>query len=124
MDEFARVLRAWRHRLRPEDIGFSPGRNRRTAGLRREELALVAGVSVDYITRMEQGRARNPSPQLLSSLARALRLSDEERDHLFRVAGAAVRPSGVVPTHVTPSAQRMVERFPNAPVAVAVHTAI
>jgi transcriptional regulator with XRE-family HTH domain len=124
MDEFARVLRAWRKRVRPQDIGLSPGLNRRTSGLRREELALVAGVSVDYITRLEQGRARNPSSQLLSALARALRLSDVEREHLFRVAGAAVPPSGLVPTHVTPTAQRMVDRFDNAPVVVAVHTAI
>jgi hypothetical protein len=124
MDEFARVLRAWRNRVRPEDVGLSPGLNRRTPGLRREELALIAGVSVDYIVRLEQGRARHPSPQLLASLARALRLTDVEREHLFRVAGAAIRPVGQVPRHVTPTAQRMVDRFRNAPVAVAVHTAI
>ncbi|WP_328939199.1 helix-turn-helix transcriptional regulator [Streptomyces tauricus] len=124
MDEFAQILRAWRDRVRPEDIGLPPGLGRRAPGLRREELALIAGVSVDYIVRLEQGRARNPSPQLLTSLARALRLTDAERDHLFRVAGAAVPPAGHVPRHVTPTAQRMVDRFRNAPVAVAVHTAI
>ncbi len=125
MDEFAQILRTWRAWVRPEDVGLPPGLNRRTPGLRREELALVAGVSVDYVVRLEQGRARNPSPQLLTSLARALRLSDAERDHLFRVAGAAVpSATGHVPRHVTPSAQRMVGRFHNAPVAVAVHTAI
>lgn len=124
MDEFAQILRAWRDRVSPEEVGLAPGLNRRTSGLRREELALTAGVSVDYIVRLEQGRARNPSPQLLASLARALRLTDVERDHLFRVAGAAVPSAGLVPKHVTPSAQRMVDRFRNAPVAVAVHTAI
>lgn len=124
MDEFAQILRAWRDRVRPEDVGLPPGLGRRAPGLRREELALIAGVSVDYIVRLEQGRARNPSPQLLTSLARALRLTDAERDHLFRVAGAAVPPAGHVPRHVTPTAQRMVDRFRNAPVAVAVHTAI
>ncbi|AEM85782.1 helix-turn-helix domain protein [Streptomyces violaceusniger Tu 4113] len=124
MDEFAQILRAWRDRARPEDVGLPPGLNRRTPGLRREELALIAGVSVDYIVRLEQGRARNPSPQLLTSLARALRLTDAERDHLFRVAGAAIPSAGHVPRHVTPSARRMVDRFRNAPVAVAVHTAI
>ncbi|MEU1395075.1 helix-turn-helix transcriptional regulator [Micromonospora zamorensis] len=124
MDEFAQVLRAWRDRVRPADVGLPPGLGRRAPGLRREELALLAGVSVDYIVRLEQGRARHPSPQLLASLARALRLNDLERDHLFRVAGAAVPPAGFVPRQVTPSAQRMVDRFRNAPVAVAVHTAI
>ncbi len=124
MDEFAQILRAWRDRVRPEDAGLPPGLNRRAPGLRREELALIAGVSVDYVVRLEQGRARHPSPQLLASLARALRLNDVERDHLFRVAGAAVPSRGLVPRDVTPSAQRMVDRFRNAPVAVAVHTAI
>lgn len=124
VDEFAQVLRAWRDRVRPADVGLPPGLGRRAPGLRREELALLAGVSVDYIVRLEQGRARHPSPQLLASLARALRLNDLERDHLFRVAGAAVPPAGFVPRQVTPSAQRMVDRFRNAPVAVAVHTAI
>jgi len=124
MDEFARVLRSWRRRVRPEDAGLPPGLNRRISGLRREELALLAGISVDYIVRLEQGRARNPSPQLLSALARALRLSDAEREHLFRVAGAALPPKGSVPRLVTPTAQRMVDRFRNAPVAVAMHTAI
>lgn len=124
MDEFAQILRAWRDRVRPEDVGLPPGLNRRTPGLRREELALIAGVSVDYIVRLEQGRARNPTPQLLTSLARSLRLTDVERDHLFRVAGAAIPPAGHVPRRITPTAQRMVDRFRNAPVAVAVHTAI
>jgi transcriptional regulator with XRE-family HTH domain len=124
MDEFAQVLRAWRDRVRPEDVGLPPGLNRRAPGLRREELALIAGVSVDYIVRLEQGRARHPSPQLLGALARALRLTDAEREHLFRVAGAAVPPAGQVPRTVTPTAQRLVDRFRNAPVAVAVHTAI
>jgi transcriptional regulator with XRE-family HTH domain len=124
MNEFAQVLRAWRDRVRPEDVGLPPGPNRRATGLRREELALIAGVSVDYIVRLEQGRARNPSPQLLAALARALRLSDGEREHLFRVAGAALPPAGHVPRHVSPTAQRMVDRFRDTPVAVAVHTAI
>ena len=124
MNEFAAVLRAWRDRVRPEDVGLPPGLGRRTPGLRREELALLAGVSVDYIVRLEQGRALNPSQQLLTSLARSLRLTDDERDHLFRVAGAAVPSTGHVPRHLTPTAQRMVDRFRDAPVAVAVHTAI
>ncbi len=90
MSEFAEVLRAWRDRVRPAEVGLPAGPGRRTAGLRREELATLAGVSVDYVVRLEQGRATNPSPQLLGALATALRLTEAERDHLFRVAGAAV----------------------------------
>jgi transcriptional regulator with XRE-family HTH domain len=124
VDGLAQVLRAWRGRVRPEDVGFAPGSNRRTPGLRREELALIAGMSVDYVVRLEQGRARNPSPQLLATLARALRLNDDERRHLYRVAGVALPPVGHVPRHITPTAQRMVDRFRDVPVAIALHSAI
>ena len=88
--ELGRFLRSRRDRLTPSEVDLPGGTRRRVPGLRREELALIAGVSVDYIVRLEQGRARHPSPQLLTALARALRLTDIERDHLFRVAGAAV----------------------------------
>ena len=77
MSEFAVVLRSWRDRVDPVEVWLPAGPGRRTPGLRREELAALAGVSVDYIVRLEQGRATNPSPQLLSALARALRLSAE-----------------------------------------------
>ncbi len=123
MDELADVIRAWRGRVQPEDVGLPAGQNRHTPGLRREELALLAGMSVDYLVRLEQGRASNPSPQLLLSLVRALRLSDEERRHLFEAAGVALPPAGHVPRHVTPTSQRMVDRLRDAPVAIAVHTA-
>lgn len=121
MSEFATVLRAWRDRVTPEQVGMPAGSGRRTSGLRREELSALAGVSVDYIVRLEQGRAANPSPQTLTALARALRLSDEERDHLFRSAGAAVPSSRVASSHVPPGVQRMVDRLGNFPVSV--HTA-
>ncbi|MFC5676020.1 helix-turn-helix transcriptional regulator [Aeromicrobium endophyticum] len=124
MDELAHVIRDWRHRLRPEEAGFAAGLNRRTSGLRREELALIAGLSVDYVVRLEQGRARHPSLQVLTALARALQLNDDERAHLFRVAGAAMRPTGCVPRHVTPTSMRLIERFRDLPVAIAVMTAI
>jgi transcriptional regulator with XRE-family HTH domain len=123
MDEFTRVLRGWRGRVQPEEVGLPAGRNRHTPGLRREELALLAGISVDYLVRLEQGRATNPSAQLLLSLARALRLTDDERRHLFVTAGVALPPAGFIPRDVTPTAQRMVDRLRDAPVAVAVHTA-
>ncbi|KQQ49566.1 helix-turn-helix domain-containing protein [Plantibacter sp. Leaf314] len=118
MDEFAGVLRAWRERVSPAEVGLPAGPGRRTAGLRREELAALAGISVDYIVRLEQGRARNPSPQLLRALAVALRLTDQERDHLYRVAGAAPPVAGVVPRHIGPGVQRIVDRLSDVPLAV------
>lgn len=118
MTEFASVLRSWRDRVRPEEVGLPAGPGRRTPGLRREELAALAGVSVDYVVRLEQGRAANPSPQLLGALATALRLTVEERDHLFRVAGSAPPSRRVVPRHVTPGVQRIVDRLGDVPLAV------
>lgn len=118
MSEFASVLRSWRERVSPAEVGLPTGAGRRTAGLRREELAALAGVSVDYIVRLEQGRATNPSVQMLGALARALRLSDDERDHLYRVGGAAAPTVGVVPRHVTPGVLRMMDRLGDVPMAV------
>lgn len=91
---------------------------RRAPGLRREELAGLAGVSVEYLVRLEQGRARNPSPQLLGALARALRLSEGERDHLYRVAGVAPPSAGVVSQHIGPGVQRMLDRLADLPLGV------
>ncbi|MBE1875696.1 helix-turn-helix transcriptional regulator [Myceligenerans pegani] len=118
MSEFASVLRAWRDRVSPASVGLPAGAGRRARGLRREELAALAGVSVDYIVRLEQGRAANPSPQLLGALAVALRLDDAERDHLFRVAGAAPPRRGAVPRHITPGVQRVIDRLGSIPLAV------
>ncbi|MCS5722840.1 helix-turn-helix transcriptional regulator [Herbiconiux sp. CPCC 203407] len=118
MSEFATVLRAWRDRVRPADVGLPAGAGRRTTGLRREELAALAGVSVDYIVRLEQGRSTHPSPQLLGALALALRLDENEREHFHRVAGAALPTRGVVPQHVSPGVQRIVDRLGDVPLAV------
>ena len=118
MNEFASVLRSWRDRVAPEEVGLPAGAGRRTAGLRREELAALAGISVDYIVRLEQGRARNPSPQLLRALAIALRLSEAERDHLYRVAGAAPPSAQTVPQHISPGVQRIIDRLSDVPMAV------
>jgi hypothetical protein len=79
---------------------------------------MLAGLSVDYIVRLEQGRAVHPSAQVLGSLARALRLTDEERDHLFRAGGVAVPTETMVPRHVTPGVQHIVDRLGEVPVAV------
>ncbi|HEY3470075.1 MAG TPA: helix-turn-helix transcriptional regulator [Amycolatopsis sp.] len=85
-------LQARRARLRPEDVGLHDlGPRRRVAGLRREELAQLAGVSVSYYTRLEQGQSRGASAEVLDAIARALLLDDHERDHLQRLADAARR---------------------------------
>ena len=91
---------------------------RRAPGLRREELAGLAGVSVDYLSRLEQGRATNPSPRVLAALARALRLSDEERRHLYLVAGQAPPGAGTIDRHLTPGVQRMLDRLEEMAVVV------
>lgn len=118
MDSVASYLRAWRARLQPGDVGLPDAGPRRTRGLRREELAALAGISVDYLVRLEQGRAVNPSPSVLAALARALRLDHDERDHLYLVAGQVPPRKTEVPTHVTPGIQRLVDRLGDVPVAV------
>jgi transcriptional regulator with XRE-family HTH domain len=117
-NELAACLRSWRDRLKPADVGLPAGGARRAPGLRREELAQLAGLSVDYLSRLEQGRARNPSPSVLAPLARALRLTDDERAHLFRVAGHAEPDGGRVRRHITPSVQRVLDRLRDVPVLV------
>ncbi|MFC9651852.1 MULTISPECIES: helix-turn-helix transcriptional regulator [unclassified Streptomyces] len=116
--EFGKAVRRRRDRVSPETVGLPAGGHRRAAGLRREELALLAGISVDYITRLEQGRAAHPSAQVVEALARALRLSGTERAHLFRLAGLAPPGPETVPAYITPSVQRMLDRLTGTPVAV------
>ncbi|MCW4459997.1 helix-turn-helix transcriptional regulator [Microbacterium sp. MPKO10] len=116
--DLAPLLRLWRDRLSPVDVGLRAGDGRRSPGLRREELSALAGVSVDYLVRLEQGRARRPSEQVASSLARALQLTDEERDHLFIVAGLLPPSPRDVPTHIPPGVQRMIARMSELPVLV------
>jgi transcriptional regulator with XRE-family HTH domain len=116
--EFGRTVRHWRDRVRPTAVGVPVGGRRRAAGLRREELAGLAGISVDYLTRLEQGRATSPSVQVVEALARALRVSDAERDLLFRLAGHATPGLDVVSSRITPSVQRLLDRLANTPVAV------
>ena len=85
--ELADLLRTRRNRLTPADVGLPAGSRRRTAGLRREEVAQLAGVSATYYTFLEQGRDVRPSRQVVAALAGALRLSSAERAHLFQLAG-------------------------------------
>jgi transcriptional regulator with XRE-family HTH domain len=116
--EFGQAVRRWRDRVSPAAAGLPAGGHRRATGLRREELALLAGISVDYVTRLEQGRATNPSEQVVEALGRALRLSGTEREHLFHVAGLVPPGQGTVPAYITPSVQRMLDRLTGTPVAV------
>ena len=116
--EFGQAVRRWRDRASPEAAGLPAGGHRRAAGLRREEVAHLAGISVDYITRLEQGRASSPSAQVVEALARALRLSPAERAHLFRLAGLALPGPETVPTYIPTSIQRLLDRLTGTPVAV------
>lgn len=119
MDEtLGTALRRWRDRLSPLDVGRSVGHGRRAAGLRREELADLAGLSVDYVVRLEQGRATSPSAQVVASLARALQLEPQERDHAFRLAGLLPPRDGTIDTHIPAGVQRMVARLGDLPVGV------
>ena len=116
--EFGRAVRRWRDRVQPAAAGVPVGGRRRAVGLRREELAGLAGISVDYLTRLEQGRATSPSVQVVEALARALRVSDAERDLLFRLTGHSTPGLDVVSSRITPSVQRLLDRLANTPVAV------
>lgn len=80
-------LRSRRERLRPADVGLVAGARRRTPGLRRDEVALLAAMSTDYYERIEQARGPHPSPEMLGAISRALRLTVDERDHVYRLAG-------------------------------------
>jgi transcriptional regulator with XRE-family HTH domain len=116
--EFGHAVRRWRDRVSPAAVGVPVGSHRRAAGLRREELAGLAGISVDYLTRLEQGRATSPSDQVLEALARSLRLSDPERELLFRLAGRVAPGAGVVSSRIAPSVQRLLDRLEGTPVVV------
>jgi transcriptional regulator with XRE-family HTH domain len=115
--ELAAFLRARRERISPEDVGLPPGSRRRTAGLRREELAQLAGVGVTWYTWLEQGRPINASVQVLEAVATTLRLDPVERAHLFRLAdlpGAAAVASDCGDCALPPEVQQVIDaiRFP------------
>ena len=116
---FGDYLRSRRAALTPAQVGLAGFGPRRVAGLRREEVALLAQVSVDYYVRLEQGRERNPSPQVLDTLGEALRLDDDGRLHLHRLAGQSPRTSWVgAPERVDPSLLQLMDRWPDTPALV------
>jgi transcriptional regulator with XRE-family HTH domain len=116
----AGFLRQRREALQPGDVGLPAGVRRRTRGLRREEVAALAAMSADYYTRLEQQRGPQPSEQMLSSLARALRLTRGERDYLFQMAGhnppAPVSVSAAA--HVAPALLRVLDRLSDTPALI------
>lgn len=121
-DQLADFLRTRREALQPEDVGTVRGARRRTTGLRREEVAVLAGMSTDYYSRLEQRRGPQPSTQILAALARALRLDLPERDHLFRLAGHAAPDRLPTTDHVGPGIQRILDRLTDTPAQVVTPT--
>jgi transcriptional regulator with XRE-family HTH domain len=116
--ETAAFLRSRRARVQPADVGLRAGTRRRTPGLRREDVAQLAGMSVDYYIRLEQGRGPKPSRQILSALARALRLSDDERSHLYNLAGEQLGPPPGPPQEVPAGILHLLERLDDTPAYV------
>ncbi|MEU5695474.1 helix-turn-helix transcriptional regulator [Actinosynnema sp. NPDC020468] len=111
--ELGAFLRSRRERLRPEDVGVPSGPRRRTRGLRREEVAVLAHISTEYYVRLEQARAPRPSGEVLAGIAGALRLTDAECDHLHVLAGTAPSRTGLHSREVRPSILALLDRLPN-----------
>src|SRR5581483_5796227 len=116
--ELADFLRRRRLAIRPGDVGLADGPRRRTTGLRREEVAMLAGMSTDYVVRLEQGRSSQPSTQLLAALARALRLSEDERAHLFHLAGHHPPPANGTARLARAGLVRLLDRLGDTPATV------
>lgn len=113
----AELLRMWRDRLTPADVGLESYGRRRAVGLRREELAQLAGVSVDYIMRLEQGRSTTPSAHITMALARALQLNKAETALLHGSAGLTPPAAAHMPRQIPPGVQRMMKRLTDLPLA-------
>ncbi len=107
----ADFLRRRREALQPADVGLTVGPRRRAPGLRREEVAHLTGMSVDYYARLEQARSPQPSIQMLRALARTLRLSEDETDHLYRLSGHATPDRTGSSTHVRPVLLRVIDQL-------------
>ncbi|NEA50318.1 helix-turn-helix transcriptional regulator [Streptomyces sp. SID10815] len=122
LPELGAFLRTRRDRIRPAEVGLPQGPRRRVPGLRREEVAQLAGLSADYYTELERGSVKNgvqPSAQTLAALARALRLNGDERDHLFHLAERPVPPSAHGPSaHVQPALLGLLDRLSSTPARV------
>ncbi|WP_433074531.1 helix-turn-helix domain-containing protein [Dactylosporangium sp. CA-052675] len=116
--ELGAFLRSRRDRIRPADVGLPAGPRRRVPGLRRDEVALLAGASVEYYIELERGAGAQPSEQMLAALARALRLTIDERDHLYHLAGRPVPVAGGPASHVHPGMLDLLDRLTTTPAQV------
>ena len=116
--ELGVYLKSRRDRISPADVGLSAGPRRRVAGLRRDEVATLARASVDYYVQLEQGRGTQPSEQMLAALARALRLTSDERDHLYHLAGRPLPPASSGSAHVQPALLNLLEQLTSTPAQV------
>ncbi len=119
LPELAAFLKSRRARIRPADVGLPTGPRRRVPGLRREEVAQLAGLSADYYTELERGNSAQPSAQALAALARALRLNGDERDHLFHLADRPVPQAAHGPAApVQPALLGLLDRLTTTPAQI------
>lgn len=116
--ELGEFLRTRRESLQPEDVGMSRGPRRRTSGLRREEVAELAGMSTDYYARLERGNGPQPSEQMVAAIARGLRLTLPERDHLFLLTGHSAPKRILRSEHVNPGLMRVLDRLGDTPAQI------
>jgi transcriptional regulator with XRE-family HTH domain len=116
--ELATFLRTRRYRLRPADVGLPDAGRRRTPGLRRQEVAQLAGISVDYYIRLEQARGPRPSRQVLTALARALMLTVDEREYLFRLADSSPPPAASPSREISPGIRNLLDSLRETPAYV------
>ncbi|TPW75587.1 helix-turn-helix transcriptional regulator [Schumannella soli] len=114
----AAFLRSRRSALQPEDVGLPHGRRRRTSGLRREEVAALCNMSVDYYARLERERGPQPSDQMLASIALGLHLEPAERDHLFRLGGHHPPTRDATDEHISPGMLRILDRLEDTPAEI------
>ncbi|MFF1279077.1 helix-turn-helix transcriptional regulator [Streptomyces marokkonensis] len=116
--ELGAFLRSRRDRIRPADVGLPAGPRRRVPGLRRDEVAQLAGASVDYYNELERGAGSQPSEQMIAALARALRLTADECAYLYHLAGRPVPVPGGAASHVHPGMLDLLQRMPSTPAQV------
>ena len=117
-DGLAAFLRGRRESLQPEDVGLRRGARRRTTGLRREEVAELCDMSADYLARLERGSGSQPSQQMAAAIARGLRLTPEESDHLYLLCGHRRQPRHLRAAHLSPGLLRVMDRLQDTPAQI------